>query len=91
MIHCVQNYTENPILKNANIFYRCRYSNIMKIQKVCFDFTHNKVPIFSRSDVIFTREYTKYTAGFTICFVVVVVVRMEPHYFGRHLIKHDQT
>jgi hypothetical protein len=23
---------------------------------------------------IFTREYTKYTAGFTFCFVVVVVV-----------------
>jgi hypothetical protein len=23
---------------------------------------------------LFTREYTKYTAGFTFCFVVVVVV-----------------
>jgi hypothetical protein len=30
--------------------------------------------------IIFTREYTKYTAGFTFCFVVVVVaaVGMEP-------------
>jgi hypothetical protein len=24
--------------------------------------------------MFFTREYTKYTAGFTFCFVVVVVV-----------------
>jgi hypothetical protein len=28
--------------------------------------------------MIFTREYTQCTAGFTICFVVVVVVGMEP-------------
>jgi hypothetical protein len=34
------------------------------------------------SQNFFTREYTKYTAGFTFCFVVVVVVvvavGMEP-------------
>jgi hypothetical protein len=48
--------------------------------------------------VIFTREYTQCTAGYTFCFVVVVGVGVGVveatfsqtwHYFSRQLIKHD--
>jgi hypothetical protein len=35
--------------------------------KDCLDFS-----------LLFTREYTQYTAGFTFCFIVVVAVGMEP-------------
>jgi hypothetical protein len=52
---------------------------------------------------IFTREYTQCTAGYTFCFVGVVVVGVVGvvvvvvvatfsqtwHYFSRQLIKHD--
>jgi hypothetical protein len=46
--------------------------------------------------IIFTREYTQCTAGYTFCFVVVVVgggdgatFSQTWHYFSRQLIKHD--
>jgi hypothetical protein len=41
--------------------------------------------------VFFTREYTKYTAGYTFCFVVVAV-GMDPLIkLGTNMIRHDQT
>jgi hypothetical protein len=41
---------------------------------------------------LFTREYTQCTAGYTFCFVVVVVgatFNQTWHYFSRQLIKHE--
>jgi hypothetical protein len=48
---------------------------------------------------IFTREYTQCTAGYTFCFVVVVVVGVVVgatfsqtwQYFSQQLMKHDWT
>jgi hypothetical protein len=44
----------------------------MKSSLEVFDFYINESQKLSKK--VFTREYTQYTAGFTFCFVVGVVV-----------------
>jgi hypothetical protein len=47
--------------------------------------------LFKYITIVFTREYTKYTAGYTFCFVVVAV-GMDPLIkLGTNMIQHDQT